>query len=251
VAPNATSVPVPPEPPAAPEPEPLPEEPEPLPEEPEPLPEEPEPPPASKAPVLLWSALVIVLLGLTAAILLPRFYTRHQAPLPASEIAAPTELPEIASGAGVPEAAAPQPEAPEVLEPAAPPEALAPAPAPAAGSADAQADGGGERRRTTRVITVAPSPVESVAAEPDDEQRPAQGNPTGLLVLRTVPSGAEVYAGGERLVKQGQGYPMPVGRHLLELRSPGGERTRIPLTIQAGETVEVCYSFDTNSACGG
>jgi hypothetical protein len=69
------------------------------------------------------------------------------------------------------------------------------------------------------------------------------------VVVRTVPSGATVSVGGSPISRTGRGYLLPAGQHVLELQSPGGERTRVPVVVQPGGTVEICYSFDTNSRC--
>jgi eukaryotic-like serine/threonine-protein kinase len=80
----------------------------------------------------------------------------------------------------------------------------------------------------------------------------AQEEPTGTVLVRTVPSGATVRLGGKVLsAGAGGGYNLPVGGHSLELQSPSGETTKLAVSVQSGRTVEVCYSFDTNSACGG
>jgi hypothetical protein len=71
-----------------------------------------------------------------------------------------------------------------------------------------------------------------------------------MVIVRTVPSGATVYERGQRLSLTGRGYKLSVGSHVLEVVSPQGERTTMPVYVQTDDTVEICYSFDTNSACG-
>ncbi len=229
---------------------------------PEPVPQ-PAPEPAKPGvPVLLLATLGAALLVLPAAFLLPRILTPEtvqptleQAPPPPEPLEPPApalapEPPPEPDIAAVPQqpvvAAEPPPEPreePRVVAGQATP--VEPPPAVTdAGEADgpeASESGGG---RGPRIITVAaaPEPTRAVALTPREE-------PTGLLVVRTVPSGAEVFSGGVRLSREGRGYPLPAGRHLLELRAPGGETTRIPVSIRADEAVEICYSFDTNSAC--
>ena len=66
-----------------------------------------------------------------------------------------------------------------------------------------------------------------------------------------MPSGATVRSGGRTLVAGAVGsYELPIGSHSLVLRSNTGEETTIAVSVKAGETVDVCYSFDTNSAGG-
>jgi serine/threonine protein kinase len=239
-------------------------EPDPPPAAPEP---EPEPTRSRKVPVVLFATLGIALLVLPAAFILPKLLPFDE---PAPTAVTTPELGEAPPLPGAPsepmgptpegdepgEAAAAQAGAPAPTEPQDSPKEQAPhqpaPPAPDQASATAKEPApDGEPRKGPRVITIAPTQVDPGSVQAEREQAAASQEPMGLLVLRTVPSGAEVFAGGERLVKEGRGYPMTVGRHLLELRSPSGETTRIPLTVQADQTVEVCYSFDTNSACGG
>ncbi len=233
------------------------------------------PAPSSRVPVLLFVTLGIALLVLPAALILPRILmpdTPEQSAEPSSSIpslAGVAEGDPPASeepGSDAP-SAADDPDAPSGMTSSLPPSAEPGTPreggtttptrekeAPTPPQPTAEADppsGSGSPARGPRVITVASTPSQADSSETTREEIEAPQAPMGLLVLRTIPSGAEVFSSGERLVKEGRGYPMPVGRHLLELRAPSGESTRIPLTIQADEAVEVCYSFDTNSACGG
>ncbi len=75
------------------------------------------------------------------------------------------------------------------------------------------------------------------------------GEPTGRVVVRTVPSGASVSLGGRRLSGSGGAYLLPVGNHTLTLRSAEGEEHRMAVAVTEGGEVELCYSFDTNAAC--
>jgi anti-sigma factor RsiW len=71
----------------------------------------------------------------------------------------------------------------------------------------------------------------------------------GTVVLRTIPSGATVSVDGDTVPKSAGNHTLTVGQHLLEVESSSGEITLIPVTISAGKTLEICYNFDTNSAC--
>ncbi len=221
--------------------------------EPEPQPDpEPAPEAPARVPVLLFALLGMALLIVPAIIFLPSLLDPELPPAPAAE--APTAAPVAESSPAPAEQETPPSPGIEPVE-AAPPSAAAPASAsePAAAATAGQEDrsSSGSERRSPRVITVVPTAAEPAATEPATEVLERSEAPSGLLVVRTVPSGAEAWSAGSRLVKEGRGYPMTVGRHLVELRSPGGESTLIPLTIRADDVVEVCYSFDTNSACGG
>jgi serine/threonine protein kinase len=90
-----------------------------------------------------------------------------------------------------------------------------------------------------------PAPVEPAPVDPV-----APTAPTGLVIVKTVPSGATVSEGGKKLEQSGRGYVLPIGRHKLDIKSPGGEVYPITVMLKRGETIEICYSFDTNSACG-
>ncbi len=218
--------------------------------------------PPSRVPRLLLATLGVALVVLPAVFLLPALFAPEEAALSVPEPAAPLEPTEPAPAAEVqdPSTAAVEPQAGGDEPSSAPPaeEPLSPSPerrvsgaaTPSEPAAAEAAVGGGERKRTPRVITVVSPPVETGATVLDDEEDQAPQAPEGLLVVRTVPSGAEVWSSGALLVKRGQGYPLSAGRHLVELRAPGGESTLIPLTIRADDIVEVCYSFDTNRACG-
>ncbi|HNH49113.1 MAG TPA: PEGA domain-containing protein, partial [Myxococcota bacterium] len=76
--------------------------------------------------------------------------------------------------------------------------------------------------------------------------------PTGTVTVRTVPSGATVQLAGKTL-KPGPngGYVLPAGSHSLTLISPSGEKEPRAVFVRAGESVTLCYNFDTNSSCSG
>lgn len=69
--------------------------------------------------------------------------------------------------------------------------------------------------------------------------------------MRTVPSGATVKVRGRVLKSSAGAYELPVGNQTVELVSTSGESTRMAVMVKAGSVVDLCYSFDTNSACGG
>ena len=167
----------------------------------------------------------------------------------------PPEVPPIDNPPdAVPAADDPPPEDPPTA-PEEPPPGTAEAPSQKAPPAatDSKKSGGGSGgststggRRVIQVITpTEPSGDDSKtgSAAPPDE--------TGILVVRTIPSGASVTVGGRTPSRKGGGYSLPIGSHTVELRSAAGESHRVPVTIRAGRTVDICYSFDTNSACGG
>ena len=102
-----------------------------------------------------------------------------------------------------------------------------------------------------RIITLA-NPLATTASTATTEtggSAAAPQDPSGVVVVKTVPSGASVRAGGQTLEKSGRGYVLPIGSHVLEVVSPTGEQTRIPVEVRRDQTIEICYSFDTNSAC--
>ncbi|NOY25064.1 MAG: protein kinase [Oligoflexia bacterium] len=106
-----------------------------------------------------------------------------------------------------------------------------------------------------RIIQIGPatdsaSGADTTAAPGTGSVTPtAPADPTGLVIVRTVPSGATVAERGRQLSRSGRGYLLDVGSHVLEIRSPDGEKTLIPIVVQRDQSVEICYSFDTNSAC--
>ncbi|MEQ1568656.1 MAG: hypothetical protein ABMA64_23660, partial [Myxococcota bacterium] len=73
---------------------------------------------------------------------------------------------------------------------------------------------------------------------------------TGLVFVRTIPSGGTVSANNQRLQAVGGAYPLPVGKHLLVLKSPVSDEThRVAIEVSEGERVTLCYDFDANRAC--
>jgi serine/threonine-protein kinase len=178
-----------------------------------------------------------------------------RAPAPPPAPAAPVEAsPPVAAppaGAAPPVAAAPAEapptppaEAAAADAPEAPPAGRAPR--PAAPDAAPAAPAG------RRVITVMPTAPDGAAAPAAAAPAPADAGPTGTVQVRTIPSGATVRLGGRALdAGGGRGYTLPVGQHTLELVAPGGaESHRVAVSVRAGQTVDICYSFDTNAACG-
>ncbi|MCK6507614.1 PEGA domain-containing protein, partial [Myxococcota bacterium] len=159
--------------------------------------------------------------------------------------------------------------APQAAAPAAPADDAAPAGAPTADpGASASPSASGSRTATgsasgppaagsssasgtqPRIITLAnPTSTSAPAVVEDGSAAAAPQDPSGVVVVKTVPSGATVRAGGQTLEKSGRGYVLPVGNHVLEVTSQTGEQTRIPVDVRRDQTVEICYSFDTNSAC--
>jgi len=105
-------------------------------------------------------------------------------------------------------------------------------------------DGGGSG---PRIITVQ-VPTGSGSTS-DDSVPDLPDGPTGTVRVRTVPTGATASVDGTELTRVGSGYVLSVGNHLLDIRSPQGETVRIPVHVKRGQNVDICYSFDTNSAC--
>lgn len=102
----------------------------------------------------------------------------------------------------------------------------------------------------TKVIPVVVEPENpGPAPAPVPTPPPAPTGRTGFVVVRTVPSGAEVLERGTVLERTGRGYELPVGRHLLTIRSTNGEETTVPAVVSGDRAFTVCYSFDTNSGC--
>ena len=157
------------------------------------------------------------------------------APLPDPVVAAPIAPVPAPVAAPVPEPVVAAPAPVEIRPVDRPRPAPAPAPVPAPAVVVVPVD------------VPAPAPAPAPAAAPV----PERSGPTGAVVVRTIPSGAKVRDRGVVLAGAGGTYRLTVGSHLLELESPAGEKTRIPVSIRANDTVEICYSFDTNSACGG
>jgi len=100
-----------------------------------------------------------------------------------------------------------------------------------------------------RIITVqAPTSTESENTGDDSVPGLPEG-PTGTVRVRTVPTGATVFVDGTELTRVGSGYVLAVGSHVIEVRSPQGESVRLPVVVRRGQSIDICYSFDTNSAC--
>ncbi len=106
----------------------------------------------------------------------------------------------------------------------------------------------GSTSAAPRIITVA-NEASSASSGTAASTPSAAQDPTGTVVVRTVPSGASVRLKGQELSRTGRGYLLPTGSHVLDVISPDGESTRIPVVVRRDQTIEVCYSFDTNSAC--
>ncbi|MFT4622773.1 MAG: serine/threonine protein kinase [Myxococcota bacterium] len=215
----------------------------------------PQPPPTTSASGLAVGAvvgggavmvfgLIIVVVGVVAVVVLVANSLQQPVPAPApspAPVVAPAVSPEAEpSEAGTPEAELPDGGTPELAAPAAP--ATAP--------------------RQPRVITLpgaspSPSPTAAPAVAPSPEPPPAPPEParterpTGLVVVRTVPNGATVKERGVTLNISGAGYRLSPGLHVLTIVSPAGESTQIPVQVSTGDRVDICYSFDTNSRCGG
>ena len=102
----------------------------------------------------------------------------------------------------------------------------------------------------TRVIEIKPLAGTNTADITGDDEGGLPDSATGRVRVRTVPSGATVRVDGKALSKVGGSYTLPVGSHVLQLSAADGETTRIPVQIRRDQTVDICYSFDTNSACG-
>jgi hypothetical protein len=102
------------------------------------------------------------------------------------------------------------------------------------------------KRRVIKVIAPKADPA-TPAARPEADQP----DETGRLVVRTIPSGARVQVGGRTPTRDGGAYVLPIGTHTVVLESATGERHSVPVTVRTGQRVDICYSFDTNSSCGG
>ena len=104
--------------------------------------------------------------------------------------------------------------------------------------------------RTPRIIAVIPDAAQpGSGAAPVTESAPAEA--TGRVVVRTIPSGATVRLRGRTLTPgAGDTYTLSMGSHTLDVSSVSGEQTRLAVAVKAGETVQICYNFDTNASCG-
>lgn len=183
----------------------------------------------------------------------------------------PASTPTTPGGPTAAPAAAP----PEVTPPSAPPAASTPTEAPPtapsgtrpAASTKAPAENVSPKTPTPpKTAPVSEKPASSpiiilTPTEPGpkpEETRPSSGpaptaeQPTGTVTVRTVPSGATVQLAGKTL-RPGPtgGYVLPAGSHSLTLISPSGEKEPRAVFVRAGESVTLCYNFDTNSSCSG
>ena len=140
----------------------------------------------------------------------------------------------------------PTPPVPEEPPSEVPPEASTPDSRPSKASPSASKTDTEPKRRVIKVIptrTETPASADTPSTAPPDE--------TGRLVVRTIPSGAKVLVGGRTPSRKQGAYVLPIGTHTVVLESGAGERHTVPVTIRSGRSVDICYSFDTNSACGG
>lgn len=146
-------------------------------------------------------------------------------------------------------APAPEPEpVPAAPAPAPEPEPVAPAPAPAPAPRIIVLPGASAPG--TPVPSPSPRPAPTGPGEASEAPAPpATSRGSGHVVVRTVPSGARVLRNGQELSGVGNRYELPVGSHVLKLVSEGGKSATLPVTVQRGGTVEICYSFDANAAC--
>ena len=154
---------------------------------------------------------------------------------------------EVTSAAGT-EVVGVAPEPVPVVDPEPAPEAD-PEPVPMADPAPVRPSPAPVQDET--VVISLPGTSRSGTAPPvvDRPRRSVRTLPKGMLALRTVPPGATVRVKGEVLQKTGDRYVLPAGDHTLKLEAPGGESTRLPVTVTADETVTICYSFHFNAPC--
>ncbi len=178
----------------------------------------------------------------------------------ATEAALPAAPSETAAALPVPEAAAPVgavSASSQPVAPSAPTAAAARVAAPTSGSAARDAappEASAGASKGPRVIAVISAEEASSGATipPPVADGVATTEPMGKVVLRTVPSGATVRLRGRALSPgAGGALELPAGGHTLELTSPSGESIRLAVSVSPSETVQLCYNFDTNSACAG
>ncbi|MCB9777473.1 MAG: protein kinase [Alphaproteobacteria bacterium] len=117
-----------------------------------------------------------------------------------------------------------------------------------AGTTRTTSSGSSSEPRVIKVL--APTSGQDGGSGAGTSAPPPPQDPVGIVQVRTVPSAHTVRVGGKTLERSGAGYVLPEGSHVLEVQSANGESTRIPVVVRADATVEICYSFDTNSACG-
>ncbi len=168
-------------------------------------------------------------LGVVAIALAALFVSQAPSSLPATD---EPDLPVVPAPTDPPAPAAPAP-----IEPTPAPVEPAPAPLP-------------PKPKPKRVITLpSATPPEPSPDSPPADVTPQPSRASGTVVVRTVPSGAQVKRGGQVLQGTGNRYQLPVGSHSLLLVSPSGEEARLPVNIRKGSVTEICYSFDTNRSC--
>ena len=201
-----------------------------------------EPTSSSRLPLLLGSLIGLIVVALTGLLVVPRLIPREVTPLDPPVVA---QLPVQVAPPPVEHQPIELPPSENPEEPDAPP-ATDPGKAPKDPGTKSTA---GQKTSTPRVITIAP--VATAATETDatgaSADRPEA--PSGTVVVKTVPTGATVKEGGATLSRSGRGYRLSVGNHILEIVSQNGEKTTVPVVLRANETVDICYSFDSNSAC--
>jgi serine/threonine-protein kinase len=128
----------------------------------------------------------------------------------------------------------------DVTPPVAPAPAIAP-PAPSRASPP---------RPSTEIVVEPKDPVPVPPAPTTPAPPVPKRGATGLVVVKTVPSGATVREKGKTLELTGTGYMLPIGMHRLEIQSSDGETTVIPVLVKKDYTHEICYDFSRNEACG-
>ncbi len=199
------------------------------------------PPPANR------SALQAVLAGLVAAIATIALFAKLI--LPQLLPPAVTEPSTVDILETAPEATPPEPPpTTTVVEAVVPP---SPTPAVTPTAAPQETTPASPGRAGPRIISVLPgSPIPQT--DPPPHTAPVRSGlqpTTGTVVIRTVPSGFTVREGGKVLSASADGYALSTGRHNLELQISSGETTQLPVDVRAGHTIDICYNFDTNSAC--
>ncbi len=210
-----------------------------------PAPAPPAPPWLSVAAFAGGGMVVAALLAVIGILVVDRSTSTDKSP---SAIEAPIAQPDPPPADQPAPATVPDEPAPETTPAAAQQTPVPPEPStkPAAKEHSTRRSAEEPRRRVIEVITeTAPNPAASTSSAPEVPDE------TGTLVVRTIPSGATVKAGGRVPPRKNGGYELPIGTHTIELTSASGEVHRMPVTIRAGKSIEVCYSFDSNSACGG
>jgi len=197
-------------------------------------------PPGSHAPTLalgavvggITSALVVAFAAVAAVVVVGIILVYQIGPTRPGEtetsVAQPVPTPQPS------EAPAPAPVASEDTPPISPPKPTRVVPSP----------------RPAREITVPtePAPAARAPVAPVPPAPPRKG-PTGLLVVKTVPSGAIVREKGKVLELTGSGYLLPIGTHTLEIQSTEGEIHKVAIPVKQDQTSEFCYDFNRNERC--